>query len=79
MKESTDRTKVVILTNRYHIIGEIAHFPEMRLTDFMIEAKSYIAVINAKVLNDSGQKVLSAPFLNVRNDHIEVIMPAEES
>lgn len=77
MKEPENRTKVIIFTNRYHISGEIAHFSEMRLTDYMVEAKTYIAVTNAEVMNEDGKTIATTPFLNVRNDHIEIIMPAE--
>ena len=77
MSKSKDRTKVVILTHSYHITGEIAHFSDTRLTDYMVEAKPYIAVTNVMVQDLDGNKILEAPFLNVRNDQIEIIVPDE--
>ncbi len=77
MSQTKDRTKVVILTRSYYITGEIAHFSDTRLTDYMMEAKAYIAVTDARVQDQKGNKVLEASFLNVRNDHIEIIVPDE--
>jgi len=77
MEESKNRTKVIILTRHHRILGELAHFSDTRLTDYMIESKTYIAVTNAEVMDGQGNSILTAPFLNVRNDQIEVIIPAE--
>ena len=73
-----DRTKVVILTGRYQIKGEIAHFQNARLTDYMVETKQFIAVTEAEVMDNQGHRILSAPFLNVGRDHIEIIAPVDE-
>jgi hypothetical protein len=44
---------------------------------FMAEARDFIAVTNAEVweLQVGGRQVLSAPFINVSRDHIEIILP----
>jgi hypothetical protein len=43
----------------------------------MAEARDFIAVTNAEVweLQVGGRQVLSAPFINVSRDHIEIILP----
>jgi hypothetical protein len=71
------KTKVTILTSTYRIKGHIDLLPSARVTDFMAEARDFIAVTNAEVweLQVGGRQVLSAPFLNVSRDHIEVILP----
>ena len=71
-----DRTKVTILTRNYRIQGEVALAVGARLTDFSVDAKTFIAIVNAEVTTHSGRDVLSAPFLNVHRDHIELIAPA---
>jgi hypothetical protein len=43
------RTKVVILTGTYRIKGYIDLVPGARVTDYMVEAKSFIAVTDAEV------------------------------
>ncbi|OGA69078.1 MAG: hypothetical protein A3G81_02525 [Betaproteobacteria bacterium RIFCSPLOWO2_12_FULL_65_14] len=71
------KTKVTILTPTYRIKGHIDLLPGARITDFMAEARDFIAVINAEVweLQVGGRQVLSAPFISVSRDHIEIILP----
>lgn len=70
-----DRTRVVILTRTYRVTGEVALTAGARLTDYIVDAKQFLAVINAEVTTHSGREVLRAPFLNVHRDHIEIIVP----
>ena len=75
MEES--KTKVTILTGSYRIKGMIDLLPGARLTDYIVEAKSFVAVTNAEVweLSIGGRQVLSAPFIDVSKDHIQSVMP----
>ena len=72
-----DRTKVTIFTSTYRIRGFIELVPGARITDFMAEARDFIAVTNAEVweLQPGGRQVAAAPFLNVCRFHIEIILP----
>jgi hypothetical protein len=70
-----DRTKIVILTSSYRIQGEVALAPGARLTDFTVDAKTFLAVANAEVTTHAGREVMRTPFLNVHRDHIEIISP----
>ena len=72
-----EKTKVTILTSTYRVKGYIDLVPGARVTDFMAEAKDFIAVVNAEVweLTVGGRQVLAAPFINVSRDHIEIILP----
>jgi hypothetical protein len=72
-----DRTKVTIFTSTYRIRGFIELVRGARITDFMAEARDFIAVTNAEVweLQPGGRQVASAPFLNVSRFHIEIILP----
>ena len=72
-----EKTKVTILTSTYRIRGYIDLLPGARITDFMTEARDFIAVVNAEVweLQVGGRMVLSAPFINVSRQHIEIILP----
>ncbi len=79
MNKHEDKMKVTILTRNYRITGVIELFQRARLTDYLVEAKSFIAVTNAEVLDNQNQKVLTSSFLTIHRDNIEVILPAELS
>jgi hypothetical protein len=76
MPENT-RTKVTILTGSYRIKGFIDLIPGARVTDYVNDAKGFIAVTDAEVweLAVGGRQMISAKFLNVSRDHIQVITP----
>ena len=72
-----EKTKVTILTSTYRIKGYIDLVPGARITDYMAEARDFIAVTGAEVweLQVGGRQVLSAPFINVSRAHVEIILP----
>lgn len=77
MADKEYSTKVTILTGSYRIKGFINVMPGARVTDFMTEAKGFIALTDAEVweLSVGGRQLVAAPFLNVSRDHIQVIVP----
>jgi len=75
MATQDTRTKVVILTGTYRIKGYIDLVPGARVTDYLVEAKDFIAVTDAEVWELEGRQVFAAPFLNVSREHIEVVAP----
>ena len=79
MPADDQRTKVTIFTGSYRIKGYIDLLPGARVTDYMTEAKDFIAVTDAEVweLEVGGRQLLSAPFLNVSREHIQVIAPGQ--
>jgi len=77
MPDTKHQTTVLILTDRHRITGRIALLPGARLTDFMCEAKTFIAITVAEVEDLEGRPVLSSAFLNIHRDHIRLILPAE--
>lgn len=79
MNENEDKMKVTIFTRNYRISGVIELFQGARLTDYLLEAGSFIAVKNAEVLDRDDLKVLTSSFLSVNRDNIEIILPAELS
>ena len=79
MNEREDKMRVTILTGNYRITGVIELFQGARLTDYLAEAGSFIAVTQAEVLDKDDHKILTTPFLNVQRDNIEIILPAELS
>ena len=78
MPTAENRTKVIILTGNLRIRGYIDVLPGARVTDFVVEAKSFIAVTDAEVFEPElgGRLVLAAPFIDVNRQHIQVIAPA---
>ena len=76
MNEREDKMKVTIFTKNYQVTGVIELFQGARLTDYLAEAGSFIAVTNAEILDKENQKKFAASFLNVHRDNIEIIFPA---
>ena len=73
-----NQTRVVILTASYRIKGYIDVLPGARVTDYMQGAKDFIAVTEAEVWSVAGAGlVLSAAFIDVARDQIEVITVQE--
>jgi len=70
-------TKVTIFTGSYRIKGYVDLVPGARLTDYMTEAKDFIAVTNVEVYEAvlGGRQVLTAPFINVSRDHVQLVAP----
>ena len=79
MQPDPNRTRVTIFTSAYRIKGYIDLIPGARVTDYMAEAKSFIAVTDAEVweLQLGGRQIIAAPFLNVCREHIQVIAPGQ--
>ena len=75
MAEGENKTRVTILTGTYRIKGNIELLPGARVTDYMSEAKEFIAVTEAEVWEVVGRQVFTAPFINVNKDHIHIISP----
>ena len=71
------KTKVSIFTGTYRIKGYIDLIPGARITDFMAESKAFIAVTHAEVWDPElgGRQIITAPFLNVSREHIQIIAP----
>ena len=75
MAEEETTTRVTILTGTYRIKGNIDLLPGARVTDYMSQAKGFIAVTDAEVWEVVGRQVFTAPFLNVNRDHVQIIAP----
>lgn len=79
MTHDENRTRVTIFTSSYRIKGYIDLIPGARITDYMSEAKDFIAVTDAEVweLQLGGRQIIAAPFLNVSREHIQVVAPGQ--
>jgi hypothetical protein len=75
MSEDESKTKVTILTANYRIKGYIDLLPGSRVTDYIVDAKEFIAVTDAEVWEVVGRQVFTAPFINVNREHIQVLAP----
>ena len=77
MATDESRTKVTILTGSYRIKGYIDLLPGARLTDYIVEAKDFVALTNVEVYESvlGGRQVLTAAFINVNRDHIQIVTP----
>lgn len=77
MATENNGTKVTIFTGSYRIKGYVDLVPGARLTDYMTEAKDFIALTNAEVYEAvlGGRQVLSAPFINISRAHVHIVAP----
>ncbi len=78
MDKSNDKTRVVILTSNFKITGNIYKFKDVRLTDYISEAGSFIAVTSAMVEDLLGHHILNSDFLNILKNSIEIIFPEDQ-
>lgn len=69
------RTKVIVMTGHYRIVGSVDLLPGARVTDFLSESRDFIAVTDAEVWGMDGRRLFTSTFLNVNRDMIELIMP----
>jgi len=69
------KTKVIILTRSYRIKGHIHLLPGARVTDFLVDSKDFLALTDVEIWEMGGRQVLTAPFVNISRDHIEVVTP----
>jgi hypothetical protein len=67
---------VVIFTNNLIIRGDIALYEGVRLTDYLVESSTFIAVTDAEVCDRENRRLAATSFLNVHRDNIEAILPA---
>ena len=75
MNTEENRTKVTILTGTYRVKGYIELLPGARVTDYLVESKDFIAVIDAEVWELGNRHLLNAPFINLSLDHIQIVIP----
>jgi acyl CoA:acetate/3-ketoacid CoA transferase beta subunit len=72
---ASEKTQVTILTKHFRLEGDIDLIPGARLTDFMNEAKKFMVVTNATVIDFNGKEILRGQFMNVSVENIIVILP----
>jgi hypothetical protein len=71
------KQKIRIFTRQFEIVGDLHIYSGVRLTDFMNESKDFMSVTDVEVRRLSDGTLISAKFLNVRKDEIEIILPEE--
>lgn len=74
-KTGGNKTRVTILTGTYRVKGYIDLVPGARVTDYLVEAKDFIAVTDAEVWELGDRRIMAVPFLNVSRAHIEIVTP----
>lgn len=70
---------MTLLTGSYRVKGYIDLIPGARVTDFMSEARPFIAVVDAEVweLEPGGRQLVVAPFLDVSRAHVQLVVPGQ--
>lgn len=72
--KNESQTRVVMCTAHFRIYGDLALMAGTRLTDYMNNGETFLAVTNAIVTNHSGDDVLKSSFINLNRRHIEFIV-----
>ncbi|KPA10649.1 hypothetical protein MHK_009155 [Candidatus Magnetomorum sp. HK-1] len=67
--------EVYIFTGHYRIKGYISLMPNERQTDYLLNARPFVAVTKAEIFDQTGCELFKVPFVNVHRDHIEFIAP----
>ena len=75
MADIENRMKVTILTGTYRVKGFIEIVPGARVTDYLVEAKNFIAVTDAEVRDLNDRHIMNTPFLNVALECIQIVAP----
>ena len=75
--DNENRTRVTFLTSTYRINGYIELVPGARVTDYINDAKSFIAVTDAEVRGPEGRLMLQVAFLNLSRDQIVIVTPGD--
>ncbi len=75
MSDGSGKLKVIIFTRQFEIRGNLHIYEGVRLTDYINESKSFIAVTDVEVKRHNEEVIINSSFLNVRIDDIEVILP----
>ena len=70
-------TEVRFYTRRYVVTGHIALMPGARLTDYLRDARTFIAVADATVTELGGRELFRTEFLDIHRDSIELAMPTD--
>lgn len=80
MTTHENKTKVTILTGSYRIVGYIDVLPGARVTDFMLESKAFVVVMDVEVFEagETGRKVLTAPFIDLNREYIQIVTECSE-
>jgi len=65
----------MVLTGTYRVKGFISLVPGARVTDYMVEAKDFIAVTDAEVRDLNDRHLLNAPFLNISRESVHIVVP----
>lgn len=71
------RTRVIVMTGSYRIVGSVDLLPGARVTDFLAEARNFFAMTDAEVWGLDGRRLFTSSFLNVNRDRIDLIMPED--
>ena len=75
MADNENRMKVTILTGTYRVKGFIEIVSGARVTDYLVEAKDFIAVTDAEVRDLNDRHIMNTPFLNVARECIQIVAP----
>jgi len=75
VENNEHRTKVTIMTGTYRVKGSIELVQGARVTDYLVEAKEFIAVTDAEVRDLNDRHIFTTPFLNVSREHIQIVAP----
>jgi len=74
---SESKTRIIILMNGLRLTGSIDLLPGVRISDYLVECREFMAITDAEVWNLEGRKLLASTFLDVNRQHVDMILPED--
>ena len=75
---SKEKVEVIIQTEKHLIYGFMHARHNQRLKDELNANEQFLAITNAKIMNESGEELYSPAFIAVNKDNIVWITPKTE-
>ncbi|MDY6912599.1 MAG: hypothetical protein SVM79_09600 [Chloroflexota bacterium] len=72
-----DKTALIILTGNHRITGRISIESGTQVSDHIAVDTAFVTVLDAEVSDHDGRVILTTPFMKIRWQSIEAIIPAE--
>jgi hypothetical protein len=76
--DESNSTSVIIYTAQHRLTGRIALLPGSRLTDYVLNAGPFVAIVEVEIATSDGTPLFQVDFLDLATNRIELIMPADQ-
>lgn len=71
------KVDVVVQTTTHRILGVLHIHPDERMKDELDKANPFVAITNARILDEQGNELYRSDFIAIHRDQIVWILPLE--